>query len=254
MWWQSLGKQLEAAVNGALSVFYWRRRLFLYSSPGTQLSLPLFLFSVLRFSSHFFFPLSLPKFHPLEPFRCFLLTFLLWFPDFILHLSTVSVYPLLSASASRGVDRANWVVDMCLGAVGGGENNGVCGSAEAGRAEQSVQRGVGQRCQSPDNLPAFSPLQWWDRGEEEREEGPHWRALTCDDRLHRCGSDPAGDLPSASAAPCSISHHRERPGSLLLLAAKHSRGYRRAAGGMAERATGNECQRVCQGGKELKGI
>ena len=60
---------------------------------------------------------------------------------------------------------------MCLRGVGGGENRGGRDDALGG-PEQSVQRGVGQLCQSPDSPPA-SPVYSAETREEEQEEGTH---------------------------------------------------------------------------------
>lgn len=58
---------------------------------------------------------------------------------------------------------------------------------------QPVQQGVGQwcDCECLASSAASAPAA---RGrEEEQEEDLHWWALTCNDRLHQCSSEPAGD-------------------------------------------------------------
>lgn len=169
MWWQSLRKQLEAAVNGALSVSLLQSTpIPLFLSGDTAIT-PSLLLSVLHSPPTLFFSFA-PKFHLAVPVcQSLLLLFLCDFPHyppslfFSLCLSlSICLYAYSSlatagcTSAHGRVHWVNWVVDMCLRAVGGGENRRGRGVVQkmlgVGGGEVGVQQGVGQLCQSPDSL------------------------------------------------------------------------------------------------------
>ena len=101
MWWQSLRKQLEAAVNGALSVSLLQSTPIPLFLSGETAITPSPLLSVLHSPLTLYFTFT-PKLHVPQPFHssdlCFCSSSLI--SHFIIHLSSFLSLPILSICAA----------------------------------------------------------------------------------------------------------------------------------------------------------